>query len=251
MKGTVQVRNLVIGSGIPKICVPVMGATTEALMEETKRAAEKTPDLIEWRADYFEDLGEPEALKTAMDAVRKTVGEIPVIFTVRTVREGGRAEMDAETYLYCLSSAIKMGGFDLLDIEISHGDDVVCMLAAMAHERRIKVIASSHDFAQTPPKEEMVTRLCEMQELGADIAKLAVTPQNERDVLDLLDATLRMKERHQETPVITMAMGELGKLSRMCGLVFGSAVTFGCVEKSSAPGQIEIEKLRQLQQALV
>ena len=65
--------------------------------------------------------------------------------------------------------------------------------------------------------------LCKMQELEADIPKMAVMPQSERDVLVLLDATLSMKELHAQTPVITMAMGKNGVVSRLSGEVFGSA----------------------------
>ncbi len=86
-------------------------------------------------------------------------------------------------------------------------------------------------------------RLCKMQEMEADIAKLAVMPRTERDVLTLLDATLAMKELHQDTPIVTMAMGELGVISRLAGQLFGSAITFGSVGEVSAPGQIPVEKL--------
>lgn len=247
MGTTVQVRNLLLGSGFPKICVPVMGTTIEELKTETKCAVKHQPDMLEWRADYFEAMHVPSALKAAMDAMREAAGDIPVIFTMRTAREGGKAVLDAEEYLRILSLAIENGGMDLLDVEISHGDDIAFMLITLAHDRGIKVIASSHDFGKTPKKEEIIMRLCKMQELEADIPKLAVMPRSERDVLVLLDATLSMKELHGETPVITMSMGDMGKISRVSGSVFGSAVTFGCVGKGSAPGQIEVEKLRELQ----
>ena len=48
MDKTVQVRNLVIGEGRPKICIPVMGSTTETLKEAAGHAMKKHPDLIEW-----------------------------------------------------------------------------------------------------------------------------------------------------------------------------------------------------------
>ena len=79
--------------------------------------------------------------------------------------------------------------------------------------------------------------------MGADIVKFAVMPHCERDVLRLLDATLVMKEHHPSTPVITMAMGSLGAVSRVAGETFGSAVTFGTAGKSSAPGQIPADRL--------
>lgn len=132
---------------------------------------------------------------------------------------------------------------DLVDAEIFRGDDITYMMVEAAHGQGMKVIASNHDFSRTPKKEELMRRLCKMQEMEADIAKLAVMPRTERDVLTLLDATLAMKELHQDTPIVTMAMGELGVISRLAGQLFGSAITFGSVGEMSAPGQIPVEKL--------
>jgi 3-dehydroquinate dehydratase-1 len=85
-----------------------------------------------------------------------------------------------------------------------------------------------------------------MQERGADIAKMAVMPQNRRDVLTLLAATVEMTEEHPSTPVITMSMSATGVTSRLTGESFGSALTFGAAKKASAPGQIGVEELKQV-----
>ena len=85
-----------------------------------------------------------------------------------------------------------------------------------------------------------------MQELGCDLAKAAVMPQTEKDVLTLLEATLEMKEEHPRTPVITMSMGAMGAITRSGGGRFGSAVTFGTAGPASAPGQLPAELLKRL-----
>lgn len=246
MSSTVKVRNLVIGSGHPKVCVPIMGRTIQELVSDATAALKKKPDMIEWRADYFEDVRKSESVKEAAGKIRAVLGEIPVIFTVRTQREGGKADFTAEEYLKTVAEAIDTVEMDLVDVEISHGDDISFMLISQAHTKGVKVIASSHDFQKTPKKEEIIMRLCKMQELEADIPKMAVMPRSERDVLVLLDATLSMKELHGETPVITMSMGKMGGVSRLAGQVFGSAVTFGTAGEASAPGQMDAEKLREV-----
>ena len=85
-----------------------------------------------------------------------------------------------------------------------------------------------------------------MAELGCDIAKIAVMPQTPRDVLTLLSATEQMHTSHPEIPIITMSMGQLGLVSRLCGEVFGSALTFGAAGQASAPGQAPVQALRQV-----
>ena len=82
-----------------------------------------------------------------------------------------------------------------------------------------------------------------MQELGADIPKIAVMPRNRRDVLTLLEATEEMASIYADRPIITMSMSGIGSISRLCGEVFGSALTFGSAGQTSAPGQMEVEDL--------
>ncbi len=79
---------------------------------------------------------------------------------------------------------------------------------------------------------------------GCDIAKIAVMPKSSADVLALLGATEEMKQLFPNCPVITMSMGRLGMVSRLCGETFGSALTFGSAARASAPGQVPALELR-------
>lgn len=78
---------------------------------------------------------------------------------------------------------------------------------------------SNHDFHKTPTAEEIVQRLRKMQELDADIPKIALMPQCKTDVLTLLSATLEMHERYADRPIITMSMAKNGVISRLAGEV--------------------------------
>lgn len=110
-----------------------------------------------------------------------------------------------------------------------------------AHSSGVVVVCSSHDFQKTPDKNELVSRMVKMQQVGADLPKVAVMPHDSTDVLTLLSATIEMKNKYFVTPVITISMGKLGVASRLCGEVFGSAMTFASAGDSSAPGQISID----------
>jgi 3-dehydroquinate dehydratase-1 len=96
----------------------------------------------------------------------------------------------------------------------------------------------------------MVTRLTAMQQAGADLPKLAVMPNSPSDVLELLAATAEMAEQHPETPVITMSMGALGAVSRLCGETFGSAMTFANPGQASAPGQVALDVVNEVLDSL-
>lgn len=246
MSAAVQLRNVVIGEGSPKICVPVIGETKEEIEQAARALASHSFDLVEWRADHFNHIRDLDQVEGVLNLLRQILGDIPILFTIRTKEEGGHQSLSVEEYIL-LNTQIAMKQLaDAIDVELSAGDDIAFVVIEAAHAAGIKVIASRHYFDQTPKKEELIMRLCKMQDMEADIVKLAVMPQNERDVLTLLDATLTMKELHAETPVVTMAMGELGVVSRIAGRVFGSAITFGTVGSASAPGQIPVEKLDEI-----
>ena len=106
-----------------------------------------------------------------------------------------------------------------------------------------QLIGSFHDFNATPAAAQILAKLEAMQAAGADVAKVAVMPRELKDVLTLLEATLEARQR-LTVPLITMAMGPFGSLSRMFGWVFGSTVSFAVGQKASAPGQVPIEDLR-------
>lgn len=246
MGQTVQIRNLIIGEGMPKICVPLVGKTEEEILSAARRAAAEVPDLLEWRADWYEKCSDPEAVSELLIKLRQEIGTLPLLFTFRTRGEGGEAELSGEDYIALGHRAVDSGMIDLIDVELFQGDAAVEAVISRAHERNVAVILSNHDFARTPETGEIVSRLCRMQELGADIAKIAVMPQEHSDVLTLLNATDEMRRNHRDTPVITMSMGAMGAVSRLGGETFGSAVTFASVGQASAPGQIEITELRRI-----
>ena len=240
----VKVRNVEIGTGMPKICVPIVGRTKDAVLKAAAGIKETKAHVAEWRADWYEDIFDFGKTEETMRALRDALGEIPILFTFRTSKEGGEKAIGTEDYVELNQKAAKTGLIDLVDIEAFTGDEAVKAVVETAHACGVKVVASNHDFHKTPEKDEIVSRLRKMQDLGADIPKIAVMPQNKKDVLTLLAATEEMATEYADRPIITMSMSGTGVISRLCGEVFGSALTFGAVGKASAPGQMGAEDLQ-------
>ena len=243
---TVKVRNTVIGEGMPKICVPIVGITKEAILEEARAITKLPADVVEWRIDWFENVFDFAALEDVMKGLREVLGDMPLLMTFRTSKEGGEKAIEDEVYADINIRAAQTGYVDMVDVEVFTGDEIVKKIIDGAHAAGVKVVASNHDFFKTPDKDDIVGRLRKMQDLGADIPKIAVMPQNKKDVLTLLAATEEMANEYADRPIITMSMAGTGVISRLAGEVFGSALTFGAAAKASAPGQMGVEDLKKV-----
>ncbi|NCB92016.1 MAG: type I 3-dehydroquinate dehydratase [Clostridia bacterium] len=246
----VAVRNIKIGEGMPKICVPIVGVTKEEIIAEAKTFGDIPVDVVEWRVDWFENVFEFDKVEETMKELREALGDTPILFTFRTSKEGGEKAIEDGAYAELNIKAAQSGYVDLVDVEAFTGDEIVKKIIAGAHAAGVKVVASNHDFNKTPDKDDIVGRLRKMQELGADIPKIAVMPQSKKDVLVLLSATEEMATNYADRPIITMSMAGTGVVSRLCGETFGSALTFGAAKKASAPGQIGVHELKNVLEIL-
>ena len=243
-----NIRGISFGEGIPKICVPITGTTQKEIETQAARIRETPAQAVEWRADWFYDILDPsgnpntEAVTKILKNLRDILGEIVLLFTFRTAKEGGEKAIRPESY-QCLNLAAAKSGFaDLIDIELFTEKKLCQTLAEEIHQLGMKVIISNHDFEKTPDCETLVKRLSRMEALGADMAKIAVMPQSSKDVLVLLSAAEEFS-RIGKCPGITMSMAGLGTASRILGEFFHSAMTFGAVGRVSAPGQLDVNEL--------
>ena len=249
MTKTIQIKKLTIGAGIPKICVPVTGTTEEKICQEAKAAKKAAADLVEWRADFFEKLMDQEACDQILEKLSEILEETPLLFTIRTSEEGGNITISPEGYSACNINAAKSKKADLVDVEVMKNSDEKKKLVEELQKEGVKVIASSHDFEKTDSPEILLNRFREMEKSGADILKMAVMPHGFEDVAAIMEATNAMSKECGK-PLVSMAMGSIGSISRISGENFGSAITFGTVGAASAPGQFPIGELRSLLEAL-
>jgi len=242
---TITVRGIEIGAGAPKIIVPIVAATKTELLEQAKVLASTKLHVVEWRVDFYEDAFQTQEVLTTLSAMRDIL-EVPILFTFRTKKEGGEKEISMEDYIALNRAVAQSGNADLIDVEIFSGDQVVSDLISAAHAAGTLVVGSNHDFFATPSRADIVSRLRKMQDMGADIPKIAVMPTCTEDVLTLLAASSEMQKQYADRPIITMSMSAKGVISRLSGEVFGSSMTFGAVGRGSAPGQISVDALSQV-----
>lgn len=229
---------------LPAICAPLVAGTVDALVEETAAIADKEPDLLEWRVDFFEGIADTDQVLEAAWRIRQAAPGIPLLFTRRSRREGGQPiDLAEEAVLDLYHAVCKSGLVALVDYEMGNEPEHVNRVRNLSRRCGVKLVLSYHNFQQTPPEDELVAKIRMARQLDADVAKVAVMPGSLDDVLTVLRATL-VASREVRIPVISMAMGGYGALTRLCGGVFGSALTFAVGASSSAPGQVPIEDVR-------
>jgi 3-dehydroquinate dehydratase-1 len=235
---------------VPAICAPLVAPTAAGLVQECAAVAAKKPDLLEWRVDFFDEIADAVAVLRTARALRAASEGIPLLFTRRSVREGGEKiaadeEQVVELYDALCTSALA----DMVDIEMDTEPAQLRRMQTDAMQAGAKVVLSFHDFQATPPVKDLVARFERAYTLGADVAKVAVMPNSQADLLALLTAT-QQASHELPIPVVSMAMGPLGGVTRVAGFVFGSAMTFAVGMGSSAPGQMPIDDVRLVVEAL-
>lgn len=239
---TIKIKDIVIGEGKPKVCVPIMGKDEKEIIKSLQQASKYNFDMIEWRIDYLAEVSIENVLKIGK-IFKKTENKHILLFTFRSEKEGGEKTITPQEYIDLNRAIIENELCDMIDVEVFMAKGVCRSLCDAAHMKGIYVVGSNHDFTKTPDKENLINRFVYMQFCDVDICKLAMMPNCKEDVYELMIATHTMKEKYASRPLVSMSMGELGKPSRILGELFDSAITFGCVGKASAPGQMEVEEL--------
>ena len=249
-----KIRDVTLGQGRPKICIPVMGKDKEEILRQARIAAAAPSDLIEFRADAFAQILEKGQISPVWESLRLILGDKPLLFTFRTSHEGGERAISFQDYESLLKTAADSGFCDVIDVEVFMDgwqiSERIRELITHIQGKGAAVLASNHDFVKTPEEGRIVERLRAMDKAGADILKMAVMPHSREDVLTLLKATVKVRESDICKPLVTMSMGDLGLVSRLCGETFGADMTFGTGAKASAPGQMEALKLQEVLEAI-
>ncbi len=230
----------------PYICTPLTGSNLQELLTELSTIVSKKPDLIEWRVDFFNEIQDVTQVLHVLKEIKENCSGIPLLFTIRSEREGGQPIPLSDTEVVELLSEICKGEYvDMIDYEVSNKQDDIKYLREVSSNYQKKLLLSYHNFDFTPDKTEMLKKFFLMDFYGADVAKVSVMPNSEEDVLLLLETT-KEANKSLPIPVVGVSMGEIGAISRAVGWFYGSAITFAVGEKSSAPGQIAVESIQQI-----
>jgi len=208
----------------------VVAAVTEDAPRKAREARDAGADAVEVRIDMY-DGGNDAALADLRDC-----DALPVIATNRPTEDGTEEER-VETLVAATEHA------EAVDIDVSSPDESVESVVDTARSEDVTVIASHHDFEGTPSIDSMLETLEQAWEVG-DVAKLAVTPKDEGDVLNLLRLTLEARD-HGDGPFCAISMGTPGSYTRFVAPLYGSCLTYASYGSGTAPGQLTVREVRE------
>lgn len=244
MAATLEIGRLTLGSGRPKIIVPIVGATEDNILAAAQEIADHPLiDLVEWRADHYENALDGDITCQMLAKLQAALQEKPLLYTFRTAREGGQKAIAARQYIALCEAVAQSGKANLIDVEMFF-EDAANSCVERIHAQGIAIVGSWHNFNQTPGKDDLLRRFARMQEMGADVLKIAVMPHCLADVEHLMEAAREMHATAHR-PLCAISMSDLGRITRTGCQHFGGCMTFGALGATSAPGQISIDQLHE------
>ncbi len=212
----------------------------ERLVDSARRAEKLGADLLEIRIDSLKPK-ERANIGTILRAVNDA-SSCPMIITVRSTAEQGptsKSTLDLRERRIIFEDAMPFA--EAVDIEIeSH--DIREHVLSLARNQQKKVILSYHDFDAIPRLEKLQEIFHAFEKNKGDILKVAGMAKCKEDVLKLFGICQSLNNIHR----VFIGMGEFGRISRVAGFLYGSALSYGYMNRPTAPGQLSVEELTEL-----
>ncbi|MFX1310553.1 MAG: type I 3-dehydroquinate dehydratase [Promethearchaeota archaeon] len=243
------------------ICIPIPVKSTS--IKELKPIVEKTlkskPNLIELRFDYISDVNAITAdfLRNLLNIIRP---HAPVIFTFRDLSEGGHVKLGKKQHFKILKMFIEVKP-NYVDIEMNTNIEILDEIFKLSSQNEVNLILSHHNFERTVSLNEAISHIQNFNKRlrynsSFDIAlpkgsiyKIIFSAQTFED--NLIPLRLCKKFSNSNQRIISFCMGTLGIFSRITCVMTGSFLTYAFLEEKTAPGQINIEKMREFYEIIL
>jgi 3-dehydroquinate dehydratase-1 len=211
----------------------VVGVVSQAdRLAELAAGTERDCDIVEVRLDLI-GANTPQWLEHAQAIEARG---LPVIVTIRLAGEGGQWNQPDESRLPLFETALQ----HLAAVDIELRSRLLDQVSALARRHQRALIVSHHDFAKTPPLNELKKIISAAANYGT-VAKIATLTKTEDDV-----ATLRaLFQENCSAALCILGMGPLGPQTRVEFPKLGSCLTYGYLDAPVAPGQVSARELMQ------
>lgn len=211
-------------NGIPRVVVGFKDNVSDQTLQDIENFG---LDIVELRLDQYSSFEASHVLKEV-----KKFRKFPSIATIRSDKEGGGWNLPESKRLELFKAVLPY--VDAVDIELS-SKTILNEVISSAHKLKKSIVISYHNFDKTPNLEKLNQILSEAKSLGADITKISALALSGKDIQVLGNFTILNNSKN----IISIAMGAEGALSRIFFPALGSLMTYACIGKSTAPGQLD------------
>lgn len=195
---TVTIRGHQIVSGSADRWVAVTGATREEILTQAKAAAGTGAGMVWWRADCYQDVDYDDCVRDCLSEIRAAIGDIPLVFTFRTLSSGGARTITQLKYIDLIILAASTGDADLIDVDMARGDIDCRYIIEELHAYNTLVMGAGTDGLHKTSPEDFVQMIRRMDKLGADMFTVEKLPENFDEVkAQLPDKPLILAPAHE------------------------------------------------------
>jgi len=215
-----------------KTCISIAESSPNKIKIKLKVALKKS-DYVEVRLDFLKK----EQIPKALEIIKKDLNKI--VCTLRPKTEGGKFEGNEKERISIIKLISEYNPY-LLDIEyntLKKNKELVKYLKST----KTKLLVSWHDFKKTPKNTELQNKIKQMSKFSRNV-KIVSTAKSTDDSTRMLE----LYSKKGKNNLISFAMGDAGKISRILCLYLGSPYTYVSLGKAVAPGQFSIDEVNDI-----
>jgi 3-dehydroquinate dehydratase/shikimate dehydrogenase len=220
---------------LPRICIALGFPEVETLLAHARKEYEAGERFLEFRLDY---LPTPEQGVAAIRKFLSRHADCTILATCRRHQNHGHYNGSVEEQVRILEAAIGAGA-NAVDIEIESAEN--CSERLQSLRSQTYVLLSYHNYGGTPPLDSVVRRMSRIPADGYKIVTTARKPSDNYRVLALARS-------NSKTPMVLLAMGEMGFPTRVLSTALGGLYTYATpnAANGTASGQVCARQLRHL-----
>ena len=215
-----------------KTCVSIAESSPNKIKIKLKAALKKS-DYTEIRLDFLK----MEQVPSALEIIKKDLNRI--VCTLRPKTEGGKFSGTEKERISIIKLIAEYNPF-LLDIEyntLKKNKELVKYLKTT----KTKLLVSWHDFKKTPKDAELKNQINQMSKFSSNV-KIVSTAKSTEDATRMLE----LYSKKGKNNLISFAMGDAGRISRILCLYLGSPYTYVSLGKAIAPGQFSVDEVNKI-----
>ena len=216
-----------------KVCVTIAASSPTKMSSELKRALAKS-DYAELRLDFLK----PSQIPFCLTLVRRHLKRC--VCTLRPITEGGKFSGNEKERISILKLISEFEPY-LLDVEyntLKKNKELVRYIRST----KTRILVSWHDFTKTPNEYTLRSMLKKMSRFSNNV-KIVTTAKTISDTIRILSL---YKIHVRNINLISFAMGDYGRMSRILCTKLGSPYTYVSLGKPVAPGQFSLKEMKSI-----